>query len=121
MSDDEQQPPTEAQRQDQRRVNPALVRNLLIVFVIIGVGFGFGRPLAAGYYFGGCDNAEDTQHYVIHVFGVQMCRDTSLTSAAERSAAREEEGTSLTELTEGESTFSEGSAPAPGTGEPAHS
>jgi len=121
MNEDEQQPPSDEQGGDRRRVNPALLRNMAIVFVIIAVGFGFGRPLAAGYYFGGCDNAEDSQHYVLHVFGVEMCRDITLTSPAERSAAREEEGTSLTELTEGESASPEAGAPAPGTDEPAHS
>jgi hypothetical protein len=122
MSDDEQPPPNERQQPDRQRVNPVLVRNLLIAFAIIALGFGFGRPLAAGYYFGGCDHAEDTQHYVIHVFGVEMCRDTALASPAERSAQREAEATSAPELFEGESAPSpEESAPASAPGKAANS
>jgi hypothetical protein len=85
-----------------RRVSRRLVRDLAIAFVILALGYGFGRPLAAGYYFGGCDDAQDVQQYVIHVFGIEMCRNVALTSKAESKAQREAEAASLTELFEGE-------------------
>jgi hypothetical protein len=123
-SDAEQPRSTEHQEQHQRLVDPILARNLAIAFVIIALGIGFGRPLAAGYYFGGCDHTEQVQHDVIHVFGVEMCHDSAIASAAERTALREAEAPSLAELTEGEAGSSpEAGAPAGGAGgagEPAH-
>ena len=83
------QPGDPSQNRRAPLVSRTLVRNLAIVLVIVAVVFGFGRPLAAGYYFGGCDNAEATQHYLIHVFGLAMCRDVSIASEAEARARRE--------------------------------
>jgi hypothetical protein len=117
MSDAQQPPQSDHQEPRQRLVNPVLARNLAIVFVIIAVGIGFGRPLAAGYYFGGCDHAEQVEHDVIHVFGVEMCHDSAIASAAEQSALRESEEPSLTELTEGETSSSPETAAPTG---PAH-
>jgi hypothetical protein len=102
MSEPEQRPASDRHAAEPRRVSRPLVRNLAIVFVIIAVGYGFGRPLAAGYYFGGCDDAVDVQQYAIHVFGIPMCRDVTLTSKAETNAQGESEATSATELFEGE-------------------
>jgi hypothetical protein len=118
MTDREHTPAPDAQGRNPRLADPRLVRNLAIVLVIVVLGFGFGRPLAAGYYFGGCDNAEDTQQYVIHVLGIEMCRDVSLTSNAERKTLHEAEATSLAELTEGETSAPEG-APAAEKAQPA--
>jgi hypothetical protein len=109
MTDREHMPSQDAERRNPRPVDPHLVRNLTIVLVIVVLGFGFGRPLAAGYYFGGCDNAEDTQHYVIHVFGVDMCRDVPIASGAETSERREAEAVSALE----EPTAEEEAPPAP--------
>jgi hypothetical protein len=101
MSEPEQHPASDRHAAGPRRVSRRLVRDLAIAFVIIALGFGFGRPLADGYYFGGCDDAQDVQQYAIHVFGVEMCRDVSLTKA-ESKGQREAEATSVTELFEGE-------------------
>jgi hypothetical protein len=96
-------------------VSRGLVRNLAIVLVIVGVVVGFGRPLAAGYYFGGCDNAETAEHYVIHVFGVAMCRDVPIASEAETRATREAQTISPSEELEAE----EGAPPAQSPSPPA--
>ena len=98
MSEPEQRPASDLHDPGPRRVSRRLVRDLAIVFVILALGYGFGRPLAAGYYFGGCDNAEDVQQYMIHVFGIEMCRDVALTAKSESKAQREAEAASLTEL-----------------------
>jgi hypothetical protein len=100
MSEPEQNPTSD--RHAAGRVSRRLVRDLAIVFVIIALGFGFGRPLADGYYFGGCDDAQDVQQYATHVFGIAMCRDVTLTSKAESKAQREAGMSSVTELFEGE-------------------
>jgi len=121
---DSEHPPAEDGTDHGHLVSPHLVRNLALVLVIVVLGFGFGRPLAAGYYFGGCDEAEDTQHYVIHVFAVTMCRDVLLRTEAERSALHSAEATPLTEFTEEETeeertSAPEGTSPATGGGEQA--
>ncbi len=102
MSEPEQNPASDRHAAGPGRVSRRLVRDLAIVFVIIALGFGFGRPLAAGYYFGGCDDAQDVQQYAIHVFGIAMCRDVTLSKKAESKAQSEAEATSVTELFEGE-------------------
>jgi hypothetical protein len=102
---------------DRRRAPPVsrgLVRNLAIVLVIVAAVVGFGRPLAAGYYFGGCDNAETAEHYVIHVFGLAMCRDVPIASEAETRASREAQTISPSEELEAE----EGAPPAPSPSPP---
>jgi hypothetical protein len=98
-----------ASRASRYSVSPLLVRNLAIVLVIVALGFGFGRPLAAGYYFGGCDDAEGTQQYLIHVFGIAMCRDIPLKSQAESRTLREAEAIPPT----GEAEQEEEAAPPP--------
>jgi hypothetical protein len=102
-------------------VSVTLMRNLAIVLVIVAVVFGFGRPLAAGYYFGGCDEAEETQHYLIHVFGVTMCRDVALAGAAEAKARREAEAgpTQETEAEEEAAPSPEGGSSSPASREKA--
>ncbi len=102
MSEPEQRPASDRHAAGPGRVSRRLVSGLVIAFVIIALGFGFGRPLAAGYYFGGCDDAQDVQQYAIHVFGIAMCRDVTLTSRVESQAQREAETSSVTELFEGE-------------------
>jgi hypothetical protein len=104
MSEPEQPRASDRHGAEPGRVSRPLVRNLAIVFVIIAVGFGFGRPLADGYYFGGCDDAVDVQQYVTHVFGIAMCRDVTLSSKVESRVQRESEANSATELFEGEGT-----------------
>jgi hypothetical protein len=101
MSEPEQNPMSDRHAAGPGRVSRRLVRDLAVVFVIIALGFGFGRPLADGY-FGGCDDAQDVHQYVTHVFGVEMCRDVGLTNKAESEAKREAETISVTELFEGE-------------------
>ena len=101
MSEPEQHQASDPHVAGPGRVSRRLVRDLVIAFVIIALGFGFGRPLADGYYFGGCDDAQDVQQYAIHVFGIEMCRDVTL-SKTESKAQREAESTSVTELFEGE-------------------
>ena len=102
MSEPEQRPTSDRHTVGPGRVSRRLVTNLAIVFVIIALGYGFGRPLADGYYFGGCDDAVDVQQYVTHVFGIEMCRDVTLASRVESNARSEAEATSVTELFEGE-------------------
>jgi len=107
-------PAPEVQGHDRHLVDPHLVRNLALILVIVALGFGFGRPLADGYHFGGCDDAADTQHYLTHVFGVSMCRDVPLSNDAESNALQGAEATFLGELehTEEASSSPETTTPA---------
>jgi len=118
MSDPEQHRASDRHAAGRARVSRRLVTNLAIAFVIIALGYGFGRPLADGYYFGGCDDAVDVQQYVTHVFGIEMCRDVSLTSKVESKAQSEAEATSATELFDGEGTGTSEEEGAGGAGAP---
>jgi hypothetical protein len=88
-----------------------LLRNLMLALVLVAVGLGFGIPIAKGYYFGGCDDNEGTQHYLIHVFGFKMCRDAPVETEAEIRARKAAESTPFSELTEEGTSSSSESAP----------
>lgn len=48
------------------------------MLVLVVLGYGFGRAIARGYYFGGCDEVAHSRHYITHVFGFKMCRDENI-------------------------------------------
>jgi hypothetical protein len=112
MNDRELPPTTDVEQQGSPASGRAshLVRNLMLALVLVAVGLGFGIPIAKGYYFGGCDDNEGTQHYLIHVFGFKMCRDAPVESGAEIRARKAAE-TPFSELTEEGTSSSESAAP----------
>jgi hypothetical protein len=113
MNDRELPPTTDGQAQDPPASERGshLVRNLMLALVLVAVGLGFGIPIAKGYYFGGCDDDEGTEHYLIHVFGVKMCRDAPVETGAEMRARKAAESTPFSELTEEGTSTSESVAP----------
>jgi hypothetical protein len=75
MSDGPDQPaiaPLAAEPPDR---NPHRPRKLLVVLVVLILAYAFGRPISEGYYFGGCDEAAHTRHFITHTLGFKMCRD----------------------------------------------
>lgn len=65
--------------------NTHKTRNLLIVLVVLVLALSFGKAIGNGYYFGGCDEAAHTRHYITHILGFKMCRDEHVESEAEPS------------------------------------
>jgi hypothetical protein len=76
-TDSESESPTPHDGQQSHRL-----RYLLVALVLIVLALSFGKAIANGYYFGGCDEAARTRHFITHVLGFKMCRDQNIETQA---------------------------------------